>query len=474
MKKTLCVQLELTKKPGSWALINKQGEVAAYAPNYYDGKPYGFYQIGPFNGREVTIARYFGVYVLINKKGEIVSDYYTSLYFSEKSNAFIGERRAPLIVIDANKNKLFEPKRSYSDIYYPNKKLNRIHAQFEQKSLFLDFEGNEIIAPCEYTIYMHSDDGLAEFEDTNGLYGYMDLDGNIVIEPQYTSAETFVHGLALVKKDDKLFYINEKNEKQFNMDFLSAETFSLSGIAKVKFLNKKEAFINIHGEILYEYDEDNLKKIYGGEISIGKFTKKKFAEFKSNIGCGLIDCYGKISIFDGAKDIELNPDYPLNVFLGYNGLYGYIDDYGNIAHTPKFTRASQANEIGDAMFSCEIEGKTYNTIYINLKNGAFKPLTNDYIFGNFDSINGLAKVKIDRTTRAYMDKNFMIDMTHLYIDASDFSDGYAIVCEKESLRILDASGKDITNKEYDYILNKNDMIEARKKKHIENIDISNN
>lgn len=238
----------INEKPGSWALINKQGEVAAYAPNYYDGKPYGFYQISPFNGREVTIARYYGVYVLINKKGEIVSDYYTNLYFSEKSNAFIGERRAPLIVIDANKNKLFEPKRSYSDIYYPNKKLNRIHAQFEQKSLFLDFEGNEIIAPSEYTIYMHSDDGLAEFEDTNGLYGYMDLDGNIVIEPQYTSAETFVHGLALVKKDDKLFYINEKNVKQFNMDFLSAETFSLSGIAKVRLLNKKEAFINIHGE----------------------------------------------------------------------------------------------------------------------------------------------------------------------------------------------------------------------------------
>lgn len=160
--------------------------------------------------------------------------------------------------------------------------------------------------------------------------------------------------------------------------------------------------------------------------------------------------------------------------MGYNGLYGYIDDYGNIAQTPKFTRASQANEIGDAMVSCEIDGKIYNTIYINLKNGAFKPLTNDYIFGNFDPINGLAKVKIDRTTHAYMDKNFIIDMSHLYIDASDFSDGYAVVCEKESLRILDSSGKDITNKEYDYILNKDDMIEARKKKHIENIDISNN
>lgn len=465
---------KITDRLGSWVLINKQGEVHARAPKLYDEEPYGFYQINPFNGREVTTARFYGVSVLINEKGEIVSDYYTNLYYSEKSNAFIGERRAPLIVIDAEKNKLFEPKRSYSDIYYPNKKIKRVHAQFEQKSLFIDFEGNEIIEPSKYTIYQHSDNGLAEFEDEKGLYGYMDMDGKIVIEPQYSSAETFVYGLAIVEKDDKFYYINEKNEKQFNMDFLSAETFSLSGIAKVRLFNEKEAFINIHGEILFEYDEEKLKKIYGDDISIGKFTKKKFAEFKSNIGCGLIDCYGKVSIFEGVEDIELNPDYPLNVFLGYNGLYGYIDDSGNIAKAPKFTRASQANEIGDAMVSCVIDGQTYNTIYINLKNGVFKPLTNDYIFGNFDPINGLATVQIDRTTYAYMDKNFIIDMSHLYIDASDFNEGYAVVSEKEGLRILDASGNDITNKDYDYILNEDNMIEARKKKHIKNIDISSN
>jgi hypothetical protein len=48
----------------------------------------------------------------------------------------------------------------------------------------------------------------------NELYGYAGPDGAWVIEPKFITAEAFSDGLALVRTNDSLYYINEKGEMQ--------------------------------------------------------------------------------------------------------------------------------------------------------------------------------------------------------------------------------------------------------------------
>ncbi len=48
----------------------------------------------------------------------------------------------------------------------------------------------------------------------NELFGYVGADGAWVIEPKFITAEAFSDGLALVRTNDSLYYINEKGEMQ--------------------------------------------------------------------------------------------------------------------------------------------------------------------------------------------------------------------------------------------------------------------
>lgn len=54
-------------------------------------------------------------------------------------------------------------------------------------------------------------DGLLLVKDGNQRYGYVDVHGNVVIEPQYTSAWNFSHGYGAVEKDGERLLINREN-----------------------------------------------------------------------------------------------------------------------------------------------------------------------------------------------------------------------------------------------------------------------
>ena len=50
----------------------------------------------------------------------------------------------------------------------------------------------------------------------NGKYGYIDNNGSIVIKPKYQSAEDFKYGRAKVSKDGQVLYINKSGKKYKN------------------------------------------------------------------------------------------------------------------------------------------------------------------------------------------------------------------------------------------------------------------
>ncbi|MEY8338322.1 WG repeat-containing protein [Lachnospiraceae bacterium 62-35] len=67
----------------------------------------------------------------------------------------------------------------------------------------------------------------------NGKWGFVDLDGNMVIEPQYADARPFSNGLAPVMPGSSWGYITQENQLVIEDKFLDAKSF-YKGVAPVK------------------------------------------------------------------------------------------------------------------------------------------------------------------------------------------------------------------------------------------------
>lgn len=74
----------------------------------------------------------------------------------------------------------------------------------------VDLKGKNVLE-CKYEKLTRAGNGLIGFEKY-GLWGYLDYKGNEVIKPQFSNAQNFRGGSALVEKDSKQYLINTKGE----------------------------------------------------------------------------------------------------------------------------------------------------------------------------------------------------------------------------------------------------------------------
>jgi len=153
--------------------------------------------------------------------------------------------------------------------------------------------------------------------------GYLDTDGNVMIEAQYDYAYNFEDGKVEVGKDGKVMLINEKNE-----------VLEVLGTYE---LNQPSVSLRpgYHYERYFENDKCGLK--YGTEVVIEPKYEyiDKFSNFivvKSDNVWNLIDMKGNVLSETSYVDYE-NQLVSQNVLLMQNdsGLYDlYIDDNGEI------------------------------------------------------------------------------------------------------------------------------------------------
>ena len=137
-----------------------------------------------------------------------------------------------------------------------------------------------------------------------GKWGYADAEGRLVIDAQYTMANSFSEGLALVTDDpDKLFwkYIDTMGKQAFPDQFGKAGNFS-QGLAMVMIAGKC-GYINTKGELVVE-------PRYG--------FARAFAE-------------------NGLAPVKVDQ------------LWGYIDREGNMVIQPQFFDAEPFDSTGTAM-----------------------------------------------------------------------------------------------------------------------------
>lgn len=161
-----------------------------------------------------------------------------------------------------------------------NKKIELLAPQRKNKKYgFINKNGEMVIQPI-YDYVLAFSEGLAKVE-INGKCGFINRNGEMVIQPIFNDVKSFSEGLALVKINGKYGFINQQGEIVINATYDHLDSFS-EGLAysikdKVGFIDKKENIIfTTNG---YYVDEqkvsDGLIQVSSRESSKKGFINKK-------------------------------------------------------------------------------------------------------------------------------------------------------------------------------------------------------
>jgi hypothetical protein len=267
------------------------------------------------------------------------------------------------------------------------------------KQGYIDRTGKFIIPPGKYYLANDFSEGLAGVGINNCqkkyCYGYIDITGKVVIEPQFQTVSEFHNGTAGVRmSNDRWGIINKDGKFIIPAIYDAAMPFVEDiGIGMV-IKNKKELPFNqkISDFEAVFYNREGKIISRPRYFVYGAFTDG-VALILTETGHGFIDKTGKIVIEPKYKKALYFSEGLCPVML--NGNWGYIDKTGKIIIEPKFM---QAFMFSDGLAKVLINGK-YGFID---KTGKIIIEPQTWDVGNFE--DGLAFVRQQSTT-GYINKS---------------------------------------------------------------------
>ena len=301
-----------------------------------------------------------------------------------------------------------------------------------------DVENGEIAIEPQFESVWSFTEGLAAVQ-INGLWGYIDTTGTVVIEPKYKLTWGFSEGLAAIQSTElyNLYgYINTKGETVIEPQFNYAKNFK-NGAALVQggeqvSTGHKFAFVKPDGTILGNFEWFGAEEFSEGLAEVYMTYESAFTDIDGNI---VIDY-----IFNDAKAFSEG-------FAAYQDglLWGYIDK--NTVIEPQYTDAEAFSE-GIAVIKNE-----YLYGFINKNGEALTEVKYKYAYS---AKNGRARVGIMKmlsTTFGYIDTEGNEIIEPQYIQAKDFSEGYAAVQKqnREKWNLIDINGNDVSDSVFDEI-----------------------
>lgn len=251
--------------------------MAIYAiTDEFDEYKYGYIDL---EGNEITKAIYTGAwnflengiatvevdgeYFVINKKGETISKAVTKDLITPFSNDLAGfeDTFGSCGYVNLDGQVVIES--TYYDVNEFNEYGTAIVEDTDNKMWLIDTKGNKVTEVGYDDISREICDGLIKVEK-DGLYGYIDCKGNVIVNPQYQEAEDFSDGLAVVKKDKLYGYIDTKGNLVIDYKYLLAQDFN-SGLAHVvedySVMTKEQYFINKDGNKVI--DTNKYQVVFG-------------------------------------------------------------------------------------------------------------------------------------------------------------------------------------------------------------------
>lgn len=170
---------------------------------------------------------------------------------------------------------------------------------------YIDSAGEVIVEPQFFSAQRFSE-GLGAVRQ-DGFYGYVDLEGKISIKQQYDYAEPFRDGIALVYSEGKRSIISRKGETIVPACFDKIERTSISSVLKVQTFSGKWGLYNTNGRLIIDTAWGRIGSFGGGLLSVDRF-RPDGSYNTSRTTCSLIDTAGTTIIpFGKYNEISLSP-----------------------------------------------------------------------------------------------------------------------------------------------------------------------
>lgn len=316
-----------------------------------------------------------------------------------------------------------------------NSTINLIPVLVDKQYQYINQEGKIVINPqfSEATIFR---DGLALVKSTGdkSMWGFINEDGKYIIQPKYKYATVFNEGLAwVVSENGAPACIDTKGEIKFTLAHAEEVSIFSEGLAAYKEINtegkEKWGFVDIKGKI----------KINAQFSDVLIFTENKCAVANENGKYGFIDRSGKIIIdyqFDFIKPFNNNKS-----IVEFGEKYGIIDSKGKYILNPQY---SSILEDGN-MFLIGQDNKrgwVDNTGKIII-NPQFEEA---YPF--FES--QLAPVKSGETY-GYINREGKITINPQFEESFSFNGNLALISSAKKIGFINKEGKYVVNPQYDGI-----------------------
>lgn len=269
-------------------------------------------------------------------------------------------------------------------------------------------------------------------------WGYINSSGEVVIDAIYDKVSYTLNDSALVEKDNRQIFIDSEgnNILEIPQEYKVSSIFfnDLSnGVFAVENIEEKYALMNTEGNLITDFIFDSIYSFNDG-----------FAACKINNKYGLIDISGKIVIPAKYDLLGAYNDGMISVKL--NNKWGYINLKNEEIIPIDFKYAYDFdNEIG---IVSDNNNEDYYYAFDKKGNKLFK--FNYHPISNFQE--ELCKVK--SKNEGFVNKSGELVIDTKYIQAYDFSDGLAAVCNLDfKWGFIDYEGNYIIEPKYSKIIN---------------------
>lgn len=221
----------LAQKPdGTYIYLDKDGQIRK-APDA------GYENLGMFSSKS-TVACKDGKYGYLDEDMKPAGKFSWDELTGFQNNAGAGKRDGKWVLVN-RKGQIKDKKeaKEYDDVVIDENGFcsgqKRIFVKEGDSYYLINAKGKQIGELTFDGAKAFTGDGYAAV-CKDGKWGYVDVDGDLVIDYAYEDAQSFQNGYAAVCIDDLWGYIDEKGELVIDAQFVTATKFSSSGTAAVQ------------------------------------------------------------------------------------------------------------------------------------------------------------------------------------------------------------------------------------------------
>ncbi|OBR65736.1 hypothetical protein A7K91_14335 [Paenibacillus oryzae] len=324
--------------------------------------------------------------------------------------------------IDAKGSIVISPE--YKGTYMYQDDVVLMITQNEQTILF-DRKGNELALFNEELKLSPYNEGLALVYDRNKeKYGYANPKGKLVIEPRYDRAAFFSEGLALVQREDRVFYVNAEGKEV--IELMDSSYYAETGW-------NWDPYIDIEPDNWY-YNEASEMDPFAFQEGLALFVQDgKY---------GFINTKGKEVV---PPQYEQAAPYRNGLAkIIFDNKYGYLNIKGELVVEPQYDYAFQYE---DGMIRIVADGKAG---FLNEKGKLIaEPRYDENHYNDkIPFLDNLRMVSLEGQF-GYIDKSGNEVVKPQYNAVSLFMDGMAAVMSDGRVGFIDKTGQEIIRPYYD-------------------------